>query len=64
MKNSQNLMEARREFMGDTEKRLKRKLIALLRDDGKGNHHAKYAERLEKFDIQIVPLWEWGISKR
>lgn len=53
----QQLMEARpREFMDDTEKKLKKKLIALLRDDGKGHHHAKYAERLEKFDIQIVPL--------
>jgi hypothetical protein len=27
-----------------------------LRDDGKGHHHAKYAERLANFDIQIVPL--------
>lgn len=51
------LLEAKpREFMTDTEKRLKKKLIALLRDDGKGHKHAKYAERLEKFDIQIVPL--------
>lgn len=46
-----------REFIAsDLEKKLKKKLIALLRDDGKGHHHAKYAERLEKFDIQIVPL--------
>jgi hypothetical protein len=45
-----------REFMSDMEKRLKRKLIDLLRDDGKGHHHAKYAERLDKFDVQIVPL--------
>lgn len=53
----QNLTEAKpREFMNDTEKKLKKRLIALLRDDGKGHHHAKYAERLEKFDIQIVPL--------
>ena len=51
------LLEARpREFMNDTEKRLKKKLVALLRDDGKGHRHAKYADRLEKFDIQIVPL--------
>lgn len=45
-----------REYMTDTEIKLKRKLIALLRDDGNGHHHAKYAERLERFDIQIVPL--------
>lgn len=51
-----NLFEASREFMSSEEKRLKKKLIALLRDDGKGHRHAKYAERLEKFDIQIVPL--------
>jgi hypothetical protein len=44
------------EFMNDTEKRLKKRLVNLLRDDGRGHHHAKYAERLEKFDIQIVPL--------
>lgn len=43
-------------FMNDREKILKRKLVNLLRDDGRGHHHAKYAERLEKFVIQIVPL--------
>lgn len=54
---NQNLVEAKpREWMSDREKKLKKKLIALLRDDGRGHHHAKYAERLEKFDIQIVPL--------
>ena len=51
-----SLFEAPREFKFDEEKRLKKKLIALLRDDGKGHRHAKYADRLEKFDIQIVPL--------
>lgn len=45
-----------REFRRGKEEKLKAKLIALLRDDGKGHHHAKYAERLEDFDIQIVPL--------
>jgi hypothetical protein len=51
------LFEAKpREFMSDLEKKLKRKLVNLLRDDGKGHHHAKYADRLELFDIQIVPL--------
>lgn len=53
----QKLFEAApREYKTDLEKRLKKKLIALLRDDGKGHHHAKYADRLELFDIQIVPL--------
>jgi hypothetical protein len=53
----QLLFEAKpREFKKDMEKRLKRRLVALLRDDGKGHHHAKYADRLELFDIQIVPL--------
>ena len=57
IKNARKLVEARpREFKSDREKKLKRRLINLLRDDGKGHHHAKYAERLEKFDIQIVPL--------
>lgn len=45
-----------RHFMTDREKKLKKKLIDLLRDDGKGHRHAKYAERLKKFDINIVPL--------
>lgn len=53
---TQRLLEARREYMSKREKVLKKKLINLLRDDGKGHHHAKYAERLEDFDIQIVPL--------
>ncbi len=57
MPTEQILFEApRREFKKDEEKRLKRRLVALLRDDGKGHHHAKYADRLELLDIQIVPL--------
>ena len=57
IKVKQKLMEAKpRQHMSNREKVLKKKLIALLRDDGKGHHHAKYAERLELFDIQIVPL--------
>ena len=51
------LTEAKaRAFMTDREKALKKALIRLLRDDGKGHHHAKYAARLEKFDVNIVPL--------
>lgn len=55
---NQNLLEAKPKeiAMSSKEKVLKKKLIALLRDDGRGHHHAKYAERLEQFDIQIVPL--------
>jgi hypothetical protein len=51
------LFEARH-FMTSTEKKLKNQLIKLLRDDGKGHYHAKYAERLAKFDVNIVPLKE------
>ena len=43
-------------FMSKREQILKKKLIELLRDDGKGHHHAKYARCLEPFDINIVPL--------
>jgi hypothetical protein len=43
-----------REVMTKREQALKRKLIALLRDDGKGHKHAKYAERIEDFIIKIV----------
>ena len=54
---SKKLFEASaRHFMTDREKKLKKKLINLLRDDGKGHRHAKYAERLKKFDINIVPI--------
>lgn len=45
----------KREFETDVEKKLKRKILALLRDDGKGHHHAKYAKRLEDFMLKIVP---------
>ena len=53
-----NLIEAEktRDFMSQSEKILKKKLINLLKDDGKGHHHAKYAAVLEKFIVQIVPL--------
>ena len=50
-----NLKEAGKEIQTETEKRLKKKLLALLRNDGKGHHHAKYAARLEDFLIKIVP---------
>lgn len=50
------LVEAAPVFKFDKEKTLKKKLIALLRDDGRGHHHNLYADRLEYFDIQIVPI--------
>lgn len=50
--------EERIDVMTDKERLLKKKLIKLLKDDGKGHHHAMYAKRLEKFDINIVPLGE------
>ena len=43
-----------REVQTAREKVLKKKLLALLRDDGKGHKHVKYAERLEDFLIKIV----------
>lgn len=48
----------KRDFMTKREEKLKKKLIALLRDDGKGHKHAKFAERLKDFLIKIVPLGE------
>lgn len=53
-----NLKEAGKEIQTETEKKLKKKLLALLRNDGKGHHHAKYAARLEDFMIKIVPRAE------
>ena len=52
------LKEAGKEIQTETEKKLKKKLLALLRNDGKGHHHAKYAARLEDFMIKIVPRAE------
>ena len=52
------LKEAGKEIQTETEKRLKRKILALLRNDGKGHHHAKYAARLEDFILKIVPRSE------
>ena len=45
-----------RDFMTRDERILKRKLINLLKDDGQGHHHAKYAACLTNFIIQIVPV--------
>lgn len=54
-RNNTLLLEAKH-FMTKREKQLKNQLIKLLKDDGKGNRHAKYADRLSKFDINIVSL--------
>lgn len=54
--NSTEIVEATaREVRTKREKVLKKKLLDLLRDDGQGHKHAKYAERLEDFIIKIVP---------
>ena len=45
-----------KEYMTDTEKALKKRLIALLKNDGRGHRHAKFAARLADFDVKIVPL--------
>lgn len=47
---------APRQTMSKKEKLLKKKLIALLKDDGKGHRHAKFAARLEDFIVKIVSL--------
>lgn len=44
-----------REVTTKRERVLKKKLIALLRDDGKGHKHNKFADRLEDFIVKIVP---------
>lgn len=46
----------KKEFMSKKEQVLQKKLIALLKDDGKGHKHIKYAERLADFIIKIVPV--------
>lgn len=53
------LLEAKiekRAIMLPDEERLKELLIDNLRDDGNGHRHAKFAKRLEDFDVNIVPL--------
>jgi hypothetical protein len=44
----------KKEFMTKREEALKKRLIALLRDDGKGHRHAKFADRLKDFIVKIV----------
>lgn len=45
----------KREFMTPREEALKKRLIKLLIDDGKGHKHAKFAGKLRDFIIKIVP---------
>lgn len=46
-----------RQFQSRKETILKNKLEALLRDDGRGHHHPKFADRLrDDFTLNIVPL--------
>jgi hypothetical protein len=57
--NSTEIVEATaREVSTKRETVLKKRLLALLRDDRRGHKHAKYAERLEDFIIKIVPYKE------
>ena len=42
------------EWEGSAETTLKKRLIALLQDDGKGHRHAKFAARLKDFLIKII----------
>lgn len=50
--------KAPREFMTPKEIALKKRLIALLKDDGKGHKHAKYAERLADYDIKLASKYD------
>lgn len=51
------ILEAqKKEFMSKKEQKLKKRLIELLRDDGKGHKYPKFAKRLEDFDVNIVYL--------
>lgn len=51
------ILEAqKKEFMSKREQKLKKRLIELLRDDGKGHRYPKFAKRLENFDVNIVYL--------
>ena len=56
MKPKAPIQEAIRRYMTPKEIALRKRLVQLLKDDGKGHYHAKYAERLAKFDVNIVPL--------
>ena len=44
-----------KDFITDEEVVLKRDLINILKDDGKGHHHALYAKVLDMFPVKIVP---------
>ena len=55
-KSTQIVVEAHNSAMTKYERQVKKQLIKLLIDDGRGHHHAKYAERLKDFTLKIVPL--------
>lgn len=55
-KSTQIVVEAHNSAMTKRERQVKKQLIKLLIDDGRGHHHAKYAERLKDFTLKIVPL--------
>lgn len=42
--------------MTPRETKLKKKILDMLRDDGRGHHHAKYADRFEDYFVNIVDL--------
>lgn len=42
------------EFMTKSEAAARRLLLAFLRDDGRGHHHAKFAKRFESFAFKFV----------
>lgn len=44
----------KKEFMTKDEMKWKKRLIALLKDDGRGHHHALFAKRLEDFVLKII----------
>lgn len=46
-------------FMDPTERALKKKIVEILKDNGRGEKHALYAEFFKKYyDVNIVPLKE------
>ncbi|MBP5469608.1 MAG: hypothetical protein J6Z11_10235 [Candidatus Riflebacteria bacterium] len=45
-------------FQNQTEEKLKSRIVKLLKDDGRGHHHAKYAARIARMPLKIVPRSE------
>lgn len=49
-------LEAYNDIIKDEDEFMKACLLSILKDDGRGNHHALYAKIFNLFDVKVVPV--------